>query len=72
MENCHENEEPPSVSNSEGSCSSERYCGIDIRDLYRVSFRSAGNIQSLAIHGLARLVSLHNHKVVDLGHGADG
>ena len=70
MENCHESEKPPPVSDSEGSCSPERYCRIDFRDLYRVSFRSAGNIQSMAIHGLISLGSLYKHKIMDLGHGA--
>ncbi len=68
MENCCEEEKPPPVSGSEGSCSVERYGGTYHRDLYRLSIRGGGNIQSLAVYGLISLDSLHKHKVMDLVH----
>ncbi len=71
MENYCEDEKPPPVSDSEGSRSVEWYGGIDTRYLYRISIRSGGNIQSLAIHGLISMDSLHKHKVVDLGLGGN-
>ena len=59
-------EEPPSLQNGKGSRSPPGNSGIDFSYLYRVSIRGGGNIQGLAVHGIACGDSLHQHKIMDL------
>lgn len=68
----YEEEEPPSISHSKGSCRSAGDSGTCFSDLHRIPVWRRGLIPGMGFNWGISDDSLYQHKVVDLGNGENG